>query len=517
MQDLHILEQQQREAKRKLASAETIKHKRLEQQRQLNTLLENKNYSNGALRAKLRQSRDFLSVTTRELGNRKLATDRLQDGIADFEYKLKRGLQSAKMIQICIAKIDFFLIMIEHRVADINRLRMKTVQVSTEIRQKYEQSEKKDRMLRLAIQDTHKRSRKRNEEKLYLRIQISELDNDKRVAQNTEQSTELRIQSTDDQIKIEADRVASLQRTLSSGIEEATKQHETVSSEVKAACTSLKNLEVEVQGHQEKIVEYKKVQGHVDAPNLEDVSPVFDQRIFRENLARLEEEMKKDENDLCILKKSFEEVEVVVKISQEKTLQYDKDTSILIASSKSLVEEEEKREKDTVDFQVSLDYTNAELIKLEKSFIEMEATRESEARAKIKAISDCDIETRHQIKEIENLKLKIKTEDLSLRTNIRLFDDTEKILLQKEIEETKDMSLSAENKYQDLVDVSNEVSIESKLHVEFEQKIVAEQLKWDTGIKHLVSRCNEHLKSKQPVSYSIPFDYFIGSTICRHF
>ena len=272
MQDLHILEQQQREAKRKLVSAQTTKQKRLDQQRKLNTMLENKNYSNGALRAKLRQSHEFLSVATRELGNRRLTTDRSQDGIADFECKLKRGLQSAKMIQICGAKINSFLIVIEHRVENISRLRMETMQVSTEIRQQYEQTEKKDRMLRLAIQDTHKRARKLGEEKASLRTQISKFDQDKMIAQNTEQSTELRIQSARDQIKVEADRVTSLKRTLSSEIEDVTKQRETVVSEIKAGTTSLESLKFEVQGHREKIIECKKVEGQPQAKNI---SPVL--------------------------------------------------------------------------------------------------------------------------------------------------------------------------------------------------------------------------------------------------
>ena len=156
MEDLHILEQQQREAQRKLVSAQTTKQKRLDQMRQLHTLLENKNFSNGTLRAKLQQSRDFLSIATREIGNRKLATDRLQDGIADFECKLKRGVQSAKMIQVCSAKIDSFLMLIEHMITSISRLGVERRQISKELRHTYEQSEKKDLELRFAIQDVHK-------------------------------------------------------------------------------------------------------------------------------------------------------------------------------------------------------------------------------------------------------------------------------------------------------------------------------------------------------------------------
>jgi hypothetical protein len=493
MEDLHIFEQQQLEAKRKLESAQTTKQKRLDQQRQLNTLLENKNYSNGALRAKLRQSHEFLSVATRELGNRKLATDRLQDGIAAFEWKLKRGLQSSKMIQICVAKIDSFLIMIEHRVANMSRLKMETLKISTETCHRYEQTEKKDRMLRSAIQDAHNRARKWGEEKVSLRTQISKLDSDKMVAQNTEQSTELRIQSAHEQIKAEVDRVASLKRTLSSEIEEATKQRETISSEIVTGSTSLEILKVKVQGYQEKIIECKKVEGQPQAKNI---SPVFDQSVFRGDLERFEEETKKDEDASLTSKKGIDDIEVANKISNERALQYDKEASILIASARSLTEEEEMRQKYAVDLQVSLENVRAEVSKLEESFQEMEETRGSEARSTLKAISDGDVDTREQIMAVENLKLKIKLEDTSLKTKIRLFEDTEKFLLLKTLEETKKKALGAEKKYQDLADVSSEESIESKLQAHFEQKIDEETIRWDTKNKIVISRCNEHLKSK---------------------
>lgn len=474
-------------------SAQTTKQKRLDQQRQLNTLLENKNYSNGALRAKLRQSHEFLSVATRELGNRKLATDRLQDGIADFEWKLKRGLQSSKMIQICGAKIDYFLIMIDHCVANMSRLKMETMQISTEICQKYEQTEKKDRMLRLAIQDAHNKARKRGEEKVSLRTQISKLDNDKMVAQNTEQSTELRIQSAHDQIKAEVDRVASLKRKLSGEIEEATKERETVSSEIIDGSTSLEILKFKVQGHQEKIIECKEVEGY---PQAKDIAPVFDQSVFRGDLERLEEETKKDEAESLTSEKLTEDMELADKISNERALQYDEEASILIASAKSLTEGEEKRRKHAVDLQVSLQNARAEVSKLEESFQEMEDTRGSEVRSTLKEMSDYDVETREQIKAVENLKLKIKLEDTSLKTKIRLFEDTEKFLLLKTLEETKKKTLSAEKKYQDLTDVSNEGSIEFKLQADFEHKIDEETIIWDTKNKNVISRCNEHLKSK---------------------
>ena len=493
MQDLQILEQQQQEAKRKLVSAQSTKQKRLDQLRQLNTLLEDKNFSNGTLRAKLQQSRDFLSIATRDLGNRKLTTDRLQVGIADFESKLKRGLNSAKMIQVCGAKIDSFQMVIEHKIENINRLRMEQMQTSTEVRVQYEQTETKDREFRMTIQDAHKRSREWGEEKVSLRNHISKLDDDKLAAQNAEQMTELQIQGAQDSIKIEEDRIASLKRKLRSEIEDATKKNKKKSSEIKAGFTSIMTLRNKVQEYQEKIFECREIEGH---PQVKDFTLVFVQNVFRGDLARIEEETKREEHDLLALKKSIETTELACRNANERTLQNDKEASLLVASTKSLTEEEEKRQKSASDFQYSLEYGRAEVTKLEQNFQELEKTRKSEAQANLTAIADYDVEIGQQTKVVEDLKLNIHQADISLKTKIRLFEETEKLPLFQKLEKTKSKSTTEERKYQDFLHQSSEASIESKLQADFELKIYEEATNWETKNEMMISRCEQHLQSK---------------------
>ena len=469
---------------------------RRDQQRQLNTLLENKNYSNGALRAKVRQSREFLSVATRELGTRKLATERLLDGIGEFECKLKRGLESLKMFKICEAKIDSFLMMTEHKVDSISRLKMERMQVGLEERQKYDQTEKKDRMLRLAIQDSHKRARKVSEEKVSLRNQMIEIDNDKMIARNTEQSAELQIQSAQDQIKGEMDRVASLKRNLLCEIEDTTTRKDVISSEIDQGDTSLKALNSDVQVSRKKIIEFMMAEGHVVTPQVENVSPVFDQRLFRQDLARLEEELKKDEDEFLNLRKEIKDTELAGEESHTKSIRNKKEASILVNSAKSLTEKEQKIRNDAVDSQVALENVRAEVAKLQESFQEMVEIRESEARTIKKASYDCKVQTMEQLKIIENLKLKIKAEDTSLRTNRRNFEEAEKCSLMTTLEQAKKKTVSVEKKFQDLVDASSEDSILSKLRADFENIIENETIKWDTQNKNLVSKCNEYFKGE---------------------
>ena len=493
MQDLQILEQQQREAKRKLVSAQTNKQKLLDQMRRLNTQLENKNYVNGALRAKLQHSHDFLSIATRDLGNRKLATDRLEEGIADFEWKLERGLQSAQLIQVCGAKIDSFLMVIEHKVDIMRRLRIERAQKSTEIRQKYKQTEKKDRELRLAIQDTHKSIRKFGEEKVILRSQMKDLDNDKMIAHNADQMTLLQIQSAREKIRLEADRFASSKRKMNSDIEEASKEEETIESEIRVGSTSIESLKQKVRDYEKAIIECNEKEGYSQA---KDATPSFDQALFREDIRRIEDQKKEEEDELLGLKKSIEDAELACKASNKRTLENDNVTSVLVSTAKSITEEEEKRKQFTLDFQVSLELAQGEVSQLEKSFQEMEASRRLEAQANSNAIANVENEIKQQAKVAEDLKVKLKQEDTSLKTKIRLFDDTEKLPLSRKLEETKKKLLSEEKKYNDLVDISGEASIESNLKTEFELKFDDETKKWEAKSESLFFAYKENLRSK---------------------
>ena len=493
MQDLQILEQQQRDAKRKLVSAQTNKQKLLDQMRKLNTLLENKNFANGALRAKLQQSHDFLAIATRDLGNRKLATDRLKEGIADFEGKLKRGLRSAQMVQVCTTKIDSFLMVIEHKVNIMRRLRMERTQKNTEIRQKYEQTEKKDRELRLAVQDTHKNIRKLGNEKVTLRNQVKDLDNDKMIAHNAEQMTLLQIQSAKEKIRVEADRFSSSKRKINSEIEKTANEEGTVASEIRIGSTTLETLQQKVRGFEEKIAECSKKEGHLQS---NDSTPSFDQELFREDIRRIEEERKEEEDELLRLEKAIADAELACKKSNERTLQNDADTSGLVSTAKSITEEEQKRKQLVLDFQVSLKLAQGEVSHLEKSFQEMTATRRLEVEANLKAIASIEDDILQQTKVAEELKMKLKQEETSLKTQARLFDDTEKLPLLRKLEESKKKSLREQKKYNDLVDISAESSIESKLQAEFRLKFDKQTKKWEAKHESMLFACEKNLRSK---------------------
>jgi hypothetical protein len=506
MKDIAILEQQQRDAQRKLESAKTTKQNKLNQQRQLNTLLEKKKYSNGALRAKLQQCRDFLSGATRDLGSCKLGTDRFQDEIGEFNDKLNKGIRSAKMIEVCNAKINSLINLTEHKVSNISRLKREKMDKTKKARMKYEQTEKEDRMLRSAIQDTHKKTREWAEEKASLRAEISKLDSDKMSAQNTEQSTELRVQSACDQIKSEEDRSVQVKVTQLREINETVKQKEIIRSEIDSMSDSIQTLKLDLQAQKEKIIECQKVEDAHPATSSsstddEDYLPVFDQNFFRMDLTKLEAVAKKEDDELNALNRSIEEMERSLQESKKGTLKNEEDTTMLDSFAKSMSEEEENRRGDAEKFQIIIGTTRAEVAKLKDSFREMEEIREAGVQIHCKAMTDCDAEISKYTDLIEDLTLKIKREDTTLKTKIRLFEEEEKPKLLAALKAAEKGSRRAEKKHQDLIDMSTEASIESKLQTEFEfeKKFNDEKMKWEAKVRNNVAKRDTILEGKYTI------------------
>ncbi|VEU38704.1 unnamed protein product [Pseudo-nitzschia multistriata] len=475
----------------KLVSAQTMKQKRLEHQRQLNSFLEKKNYSNGALRAKLLQCREFLSVATRDLSNRKLVTDRLQDGIADFEAKLKRGISSARMVRICNAKIDSLLITVDHKIANITRLKVEAIKINKESRKKYERLEERDKIIRLAIQDALEKSRLLVRRKRDFRSVIEKLDHDKMIAQNTEQQIELRTRSAHDQIKAEEDRHSSAKAILYRDIEKVTRQRTTVAFEIQEGCIALQNLNAMEQTQKEKISRCSKTQGHDFNFQEKEISPFSGQTQFRTDLTRLESEATKGEDNLDSLNKQVEDIDQAIEESRKRTARNQTEASALITSAEMTTKEEEKRRQMLLEIQTSLEAARAEVSKLDDSFREMKENRIAESRAHLKDMSCNDIGIQKQIQVVENLKLKMKLQETSLKTEIRLFEDTEKPRIAAKLKQAEENSRKEEKKYQDVLKESNDSSIDSKLRIQLKEKFSDEMMEWNVHNQNAIQRFSE--------------------------
>ena len=501
MKDIAILEQQQRDAQRKLQNAQITKQSKLDQQKHLNENLEMKKYSNGALRAKLQQWRDFLSSATRELGGCELRRDRCADEIEDFGKKLNKGIRMADRIKISCAMIDSLSNLIEHKTSKIVRLKRGMVDGTKEARAKYEQIEKEDRMLRSSIQVAHRKAREWTEEKVSLCAEISKLDRDKVTAQNTEQSTELRIQSAFDQIKSEEDRASQLKLTQVTEMEEIAEQKKNIQSEIDSISNTIQISKVDLQAQKKKIIEQQKKEEGPPISYLtddEDNVPLVDQSFVRAHMKKFETEAKEEDGELESLNHSIKEIKRALQDLTDNTITNEKVAAKLESSINSMNEEEDKRGIDAEKFQETLKLSRFDLSKLKESFIEMKESREAETQSYSKKMKDCDDEILEHSELIEELKLKIKVEDTSLKTKIRLFKEELKPKLLEVLNETEDGSRRANKKYQELVEMSTDTSIGLKLETKFkfEERLNDDEARWEAKNRNLIARRDKILEGK---------------------
>lgn len=496
MQDLVILQEQQREAQMKLKSAKTTKKNKLEKQQQLNTLLEKKNFTNGSRRAKLVQLREFLSVATRDLGNRKLVADRLQEGISSFERKVKKGVRSTKMIQICNASIDSSLIIAEHKEAKIARLKFRAKLNRKSSRVKYDRMMEAEREIQRAIYGARKIIRRCNRRTKKLGHIINSRKHYKLMAHNKHQSIELRIRSVCDQMKVEVNRVTVTKAELSVQIQKVAKQREVTAFRILKGRSFRQKLNSHIQTQKGKIGDFFKSQGYIPSAQLNGLYPLCSQATLRDGIVRFETETTKGNDDLEAIEKSIVEMERGINQSRENLARNHADTLGLLSSVKWMTCEEQERKQTIADLKMTLESARAEVGKLERSFLEMKGSRDNEISVYSNTMADIDIEIEKQTQMVESLKSNVKTEEIALKTKARLFEESEKPQLALKLEEAVEGSRRAETAYNDQREMSTEGAIESKLASKFKNKLGEEMMDLDIKNRRLVARCNERIESE---------------------
>ena len=98
MEDIRVLEQQQRDSQRLLTSIKQTKQHKLQEQSTLETNVSSLKYANGEAQAQLIRSREVLSKSTRDLGSSRLKSDRSSENIKKLDEKIKRGLATIRAL-----------------------------------------------------------------------------------------------------------------------------------------------------------------------------------------------------------------------------------------------------------------------------------------------------------------------------------------------------------------------------------------------------------------------------------
>ncbi len=206
MEDLKVLEQQQRDSQRLLASIKLTKQHKLEQRVSLETKLSTLKYSNGEARAQLHQARDVLSKSTRELGAAKLQSERSSDNLKRFDDKLRRtlghvrGLHSKRrQVEQAMGKLRNANTVLAQRERDImEQIKCKEME--------RDDAKHREKLLIKSIQSSKKKMQEFVEDTMRTRSDLSELESELTIAQQMEASTKFRVDALKSECKTEQKR-----------------------------------------------------------------------------------------------------------------------------------------------------------------------------------------------------------------------------------------------------------------------------------------------------------------------
>lgn len=494
LEDLQVLEQQQQESKRKLAHAQATKQNRINQQKQLNAQLEGKKYSNGALYAQVEQSRKFLSGATRDLSACKLVTERLTKEISGFERKLKQSLYFARMVVSSNQKIESVIISVEHKIANVVRLKTEAREVIKILQKQVSSTEERDRMIRSAIQEAHANGHNCAEEQAGLRVANSKLENDRIAAQNLNQSTKLKCDGVRDQIKKMEERAAHSKAVQLQDLEVLAQHEDGFMLEQEALAVSILDADKLMQLQKEGVLEFQK---HLDFELVYDSDDGIPNTVdsFGPPLAAMEAEGNHQDADLKLLDDKLHEVEEKLKRSEDEILQNDALASKLLQEAESQAEEEAEREKSAVAFERDLAFAVEEVSNLDGSFVDLQKIRDTEATVFAQSVAECEDEITQHEQTIATMEKQIRMADNACRTQTRLFEETEKPKLLLLEREAANRSSTAEDHHKSLVERSSGETMEADLNTEYDVKRKMEQEKFDERCRKLDGKRDKYIES----------------------
>jgi hypothetical protein len=494
LEDLQVLEQQQQESKRKLAQAQATKQNRINQQKQLNAQLEGKKYSNGALYAQVEQSRKFLSGATRDLSSCKLVSERLTEGISAFERKLKQSLYFTRLVISSNQKIESVIISVEHKIGNVARLKMEAKECIQTLQTKVSCTEDRYRIIRSAIQEAHAVGHNCAEEQAGLRVANSKLEKDRIAAQNLNQSTKLKCDGVREQIKKMEERANHSKAVQLQDLEILAQHEDGYMLEQESLDLSIVDADKLLQLQRQSILEFQK---HLDfelgyasddgTPNVVDS--------FGPPLAAMAAKGNDADLDQKLLKEKLHEVEKELNRSHEEILQNDALASTLLDEAELQAKEQADRELSAVASQREVETAVEEASILEGSFVDLQILRDTEVAAFVQSMGECENAIAQHEQTIATLEKQIRMADNAIRTQTRLFDETEKpklVLLEREAE---NRSKTAGDHHKSMVDRSSTERIETNLKTEYGKKRKIEQEIFDERCRELDEKRDKYIES----------------------
>lgn len=254
MEDLRVLEQQQRESQRLLTSIKLTKQHKMEQLSQAEQQLATAKYANGENRAMLSRYRQILSQKTRELGSLKIRRANGSTDLKRLDVKLRKTLATAERLRTYSRKINVNIISLKNTVALQEKKKYQMNIELNNVEMKRDDARHREQLLVKSITEFRTKSNTLSDEILRTRQNTGTYEMDLANAKQMEASTKYRVESISAEIKSEGSRHLGIMTKTKSELD-SSKSHE---SDTRSKIDEMKSKIEDLQSQLEMEIEKSK-------------------------------------------------------------------------------------------------------------------------------------------------------------------------------------------------------------------------------------------------------------------
>ena len=288
MEDLRVLEQQQRESQRLLAAIKLTKKHKVDQLAHSEQQLATAKFTNGESRAMLAKYRQILSQKMREYGSLKIRRTNASVDLKRVDEKLRRALITAERLRAYKCKINIAILSL-HNSTSMQEKRLRQSEMSLKNSEmKRDDAKHREKILLKSIADFRSKSVNLSAEIVQVRKSIETYEIDLANAKQMEASTKYRVESILAEITTEERRSQDVKSELQSAIT----SFKTSEVETKSKINECKaNIEVIQKNIDEEVEQTKRYQMEAC---MDPTGKIFDISMLRDRCDAEEQKLAKE-------------------------------------------------------------------------------------------------------------------------------------------------------------------------------------------------------------------------------
>lgn len=379
MNDLRILEQQQRESTRMLESIKLTRVHKLEHKKGLDVNLSNLKYQTGEMRAELLRANKELSQHHRQVLDARSRSEKSRKDSTRFDAKMKRAIGVARVLGTYQNKVEAAIIGLNEADAKLNFKKGQMMSKLNAANVRRDDAKHRYDLLSKAIQTIQHKERAMKEELSRIRSETTGNEHDLSSAQQIESQTKLRVQTIEHEVELEQTRHVDAVADLEAKHTEMTSSKSKALASVEEKNAAIAAKKEELRKMWEKSSQIRKAEGHEVLPEPKwgvDQAPSLDVARISVRVNAQEEEIRLSKSEKENLHYIIVELEERSAVQKEQAVTKRDETSELLKGIEKEREEGERVSKQVDEIVEKADAECKEVSKLHESIKDLSAAQE---------------------------------------------------------------------------------------------------------------------------------------------